>query len=108
MVADFVLRGEVEAMRAASWAKLADYSNSVITYNTNNPSDAYPEFMAFDEQSLKDMGLEAAVSSARLNKTGEIGKLVFRILLSWEDRSGKIHEEARVLVITEGGFSADS
>lgn len=64
--------------------------------------------MTFDEESLKDMGLEGAVTTARLSHTGEIGKLAFRILLRWEDRSGKTHEEARVMVITEGGFSADS
>ncbi|HKK18942.1 MAG TPA: type II secretion system protein [Opitutales bacterium] len=108
ILADFVLRGEVEVLRAASWDTLSTHHDSVISYNESNPDSAYPILLTFNEGSLSDMGLEAKVHSSRLNASGEIGKIAFRIFLSWKDRSGKLHEEARVLVITEGGFSADS
>lgn len=100
--ADYVLRGEVEALRELSWAEAADHHRAVQNY-TAGP---YPSFISFDETSLGTMGLVAETSSARISRAGETGKLAFKILVRWDDRSGRSHEEARVLVITEGGVSA--
>ncbi|PXA04503.1 hypothetical protein DDZ13_04830 [Coraliomargarita sinensis] len=108
VLADFVLRSEVEALRAADWATVSSHFSTVSSYNDSNPGDSYASLLTFTEQALLDMGLEAEVTSAQLNANNETGKLGFRVLLNWEDRSGKSHAEARVLVITEGGFSADT
>lgn len=108
VMADFVLRGEVEALRNTSWSDLSSHHSKITAYNSSNPKKYYPSFVTYNAKSLLGLGFEAEVISAQLNNIGETGKLALRILLRWQDRSGKLHEEARVLVITEGGFSADS
>jgi prepilin-type N-terminal cleavage/methylation domain-containing protein len=107
IMADFVLRSEVEALRAAPWSTVNSRHTTIQSYQGSHSSDGYPSLMTLDKQSLQAMRLTAAVNSARLNTAGETGKLAFRVLVSWQDRSEKTHQEARVLVITEGGLSAD-
>lgn len=114
VLADFVLRTEVEALRSADWDEVSSRHDQVAsTQGGTSAQGSNSEvnssgLIAFNSPSLREMGLTAEVESAELNQVNETGKIAFRILLIWEDKSGKKHEEARVLVITEGGLSADA
>jgi hypothetical protein len=109
VIADFVLRNEVESLRAADWSELANLHATVSGYLDSNSSEfGYPHFMSLNKDELFEMGFRGEVTSAQLHSSGETGKMVFRVLVNWSDRSGRSHEEARVLVITEGGISAES
>lgn len=106
ILADLILRTEVEALRTATWSEISDHHSKISTDGGGNSRDPYAQLISADKQSLLDRGLAAELSSAQLNNSGERGKIAFKVLLRWQDRSGKNHEEARVLVITEGGLSA--
>lgn len=107
-MADFLLRGEIEAIRTLEWDEVSAHHSEVEAYLINNPADEYPDFLSMDENALLELGFEAGVLSSQLNAAGETGKIAYRLQLEWDDRSGKTHEESRVLIVTEGGFSADT
>ena len=108
ILADLILRAELEALRAAPWSEVSKHHSTVIDYAKSHAGNPYPDLISQDEASLSAIGIAAAVQSAQLHAAGETGKTAFRILLNWVDRSGKSHAEARVLIITAGGISADS
>lgn len=108
VMADFVLRNEVEAIRASDWTAVSNHHEAISNYLENNSSKfGYPRFKTLDEDALADKGYSAEVTSARLNSAGETGKIIFRVLVKWENRTGRPHEEARAMVVTEGGLSAE-
>jgi len=109
VIADFVLRNEVESLRGADWSEVTSQHETISDYlDAHSSKFGYPNFMSLDENELADMGFTAEVTSAQLNNSGETGKIIFRVLVNWSDKSGRTHEEARVMVVTEGGISAES
>lgn len=106
--ADFILRQEVESMRSMAWAEIENLHDAIESYESANPNKAYPTLRNYTENTLISMGFASEVTAAELQSGNEPGRSIFKILLTWEDKSGKEHQEARVLTITEGGFSADS
>lgn len=106
LLADVVLRSEIENLRASTWSEILTHHNLILKDTGGQATSSFPELISLDKKLLEDMGLSAEVRSAQLNSSGETGKIAFRILLTWADTSGRRHEEARVLVVTEGGFSA--
>lgn len=107
-MADFLLRGEIEAIRKLGWDEVSAHHSAVEEFLGRNPANEYPNFLSLNENALLDLGFEAKVMSARLSESDEIGKIAYKLQLEWTDRSGKTHDETRVLIITEGGFSADA
>ena len=108
VMADMILRGEVEAIRAASWLEVTDHQSTIETYREKSMGAGYPHLLTANADALLAEGFRAEVTAAQLNAAGQTGKRAFRISLHWEDRSGKSHEEARVLIVTEGGISAET
>jgi len=109
VMADFLLRNEVEALRASDWPEVSGLHDTITNYLDANSSEfGYPNLTTLDKEALADEGYTAEVTSAQLNSPGETGKIIFRVLVKWEDRAGRSHEEARVMVVTEGGLSAGS
>jgi hypothetical protein len=106
--ADFILRQEVETLRSMAWSEVDALRDTIDTYEHSNPNQAYPNLQNHSKNALTALGYEAAVSASELQSSGELGRTIFKILLTWRDKSGKEHQEARVLTLTEGGFSADS
>lgn len=108
VMADFLLRNEVEAIRASDWTTVSSHHDTISNYLGSNSSKlGYPSLKTLEEDALADKGYSAEVTSARLNSAGETGKIIFRVLVKWEDRTGRPHEEARAMVVTEGGLSAE-
>ncbi len=105
-IADFFLRAEVEQLRAMDWTDIEALGTTIKTYETKNAGGRYPNLQTLDSTALSSLNMSAEVKSETLNKSGETGKKIFHITLNWEDKTGKTHTESRVLVITEGGFSA--
>jgi len=106
--ADFILRQEVESLRSMAWTEVDSLHNTIQIYENANSNKAYPTLQNYSKDDLNSMGFDAAVTARELQSSGEIGRSIFKINLTWKDKSGKEHEEARVLTITEGGFSADT
>jgi hypothetical protein len=106
--ADFMLRQEIETLRSMAWSEVDALRNTIDTYEQSNPNQTYPYLQNHSKIALTAMGYEAAVSASELQTSGELGRTIFKILLTWKDKSGKAHQEARVLTLTEGGFSADN
>lgn len=106
--ADFILRQEVESMRSMRWSEVESLHDTISVYEQANPNKAYPTLRNYTENALMGMGFAAQVTSRELQSGGELGRGIFKILLTWKDKSGKEHQESRVLTITEGGFSAGS
>lgn len=106
VLADFILRQETEALRSMTWAEIESLHDAIQTYENSNQSKAYPTLQNYSESTLTTMGINAQVTAQERHSSGEIGKTIFKINLSWKDKSGKEHNEARVLTVAEGGFSA--
>lgn len=106
--ADFILRQEIETLRNMAWSEVDALRDTIDTYEQSNPNQAYPHLQKHSKIALTAMGYEAAVSASALQSSGQLGRTIFKILITWRDKSGKAHQEARVLTLTEGGFSADS
>lgn len=106
--ADFILRQEVETLRSMDWSEVESLHDAISSYEQSNLNQAYPTLRNYTENTLTSIGYEAEVTSRELQSGDEVGRTIFKILLSWKDKSGKEHQEARVLTIAEGGFSADS
>ncbi len=106
--ADFILRQEAETLRSMDWSDIDNLRSTIQQHQQTSSGQAYPNLQNFTKDTLAAMGFEAEVTARALQSNGEIGRTIFKINLSWADKSGKEHEEARVLTITEGGFSADT
>lgn len=105
--ADFILRQEVETLRSMAWSEVDALRLSIGAYAQSNANKAYPNLQNHSTNALTAMGYEAAVTASELQSSGQLGRTIFKILLTWQDKSGKEHQEARILTLTEGGFSAD-
>jgi prepilin-type N-terminal cleavage/methylation domain-containing protein len=105
-IADFFLRTETEQIRAKDWAEIETLSSTVQQYEEQNSGNRYPNLQTLTATELKNMNMSAEVKSDSLNSAGEVGKIIFHVTLNWSDKTGKPHEETRVIVVTEGGFSA--
>lgn len=106
--ADFILRQETETLRSMSWVEIESLHAAIKTYEKSNENKAYPNLQNFNVSALTAMGINAEVTAQERQTSEEIGKSIFKINLQWTDKSGKEHNEARVLTVVEGGFSADS
>jgi len=106
--ADFILRQEVETLRGMDWSEVEALHDKILTYEKSNFGDHYPDLLSYSSNSLDNMGVTAKVTVKERHTSGQSGKAIFKIHLSWEDKTGKEYEEARVLVIVEGGLSAGS
>lgn len=106
--ADFLLSVESETLRSASWSEVETQLEAVKTFEESNRFARYGNIMSMDSNGLGNNGMTASVIADQLNSSGETGKILFHITLNWNDRSGRAHEESRVIIVTEGGFSADS
>ncbi len=106
--ADFILRQEVEAIRSMDWSEIDSLHDTITSYEKSNSNKPYPTLQNYTADALTGMGYTAEVTGSELQSSDELGRSIFKILLTWKDKSGKEHQEARVLTVTEGGFSADS
>jgi hypothetical protein len=104
--ADFLLRAEVEHLRSLNWIEVQTYSNELLTYENLHGGSYYTILLSISAQQLADLNISVEIKSQALGSSGETGKIIFHLTLDWDDRTGKSHKESRVLVITEGGFSA--
>lgn len=105
--ADFILRQEVEGLRSMDWSEIESLHDKILAYEKSS-ADPYSELINFSSSDLTDMGITAEVTAKERHSSGQSGMTIFRILLSWKDKSGKEYQEARVLTVTEGGLSAGS
>ena len=105
-LADFYLRAECEQLRALDWEDVQDLTEEINDYEDINPGDAYPALQSLTAARLSELNMTAAIKSSTLSSSGETGKNIFHITLNWSDNSGQLHEESRLLIITEGGLSA--
>ncbi|MFP4070356.1 MAG: type IV pilus modification PilV family protein [Verrucomicrobiota bacterium] len=104
--ADHILRTEVEELRGMDWSELEAFYDAVKDHQASGKGD-YPGFSTLDQSALEAMNLLARVKADALNASGENGKIIFHLSLDWSDKTGKTHAESRVLVVTEGGLSAN-
>lgn len=107
-MADFLLRVEAERMRSMDWSEVTTLADTIIAYEKKHNGDRYNTLQSMSDDDLSDANMTAEIKTADLNSGGIVGKQIFHVTLNWEDKTGKDHSESRVLVITEGGFSADS
>lgn len=105
---DFILRQEVEALRSLDWSEVEALHNKILAYEDSNSGKYYPTLLSHSSSALSDMGITAEVTAKERHASDEAGKTIFKIDLSWEDKTGKEYQEARVLTVTEGGLSAGS
>ena len=105
-VADFYLRTQTEQLRSMEWIEVKALNDTTLAYEETNSGSHYPYLQNLSASQLTASGMSAKMKSQALNKDGETGKIIFRIAMDWADKTGKIHEESRVLIIIEGGFSA--
>jgi len=106
-LADFYLRAECEQLRALDWEEVQDLTEEINDYENSNPGDAYSVLQSLTANRLSELNMTAAIKSTTLSSSGETGKNIFHITLTWSDNSGQLHEESRLLIITEGGLSAE-
>ena len=106
-LADFYLRAECEQLRALDWEEVQDLTEEINDYENSNPGDAYSVLQSLTANRLSELNMTAAIKSTTLSSSGETGKNIFHITLTWSDNSGGNHEESRLLIITEGGLSAE-
>ena len=102
-LADFYLRAACEELRALDWEEVQDLTEEI---NDSNSGIAYSGLRSLTAARLSELNMTAAIKSNTLSSSGETGKNIFHITLNWSDNSGKNHEESRLLIITEGGLSA--
>lgn len=105
---DFILRQEVETLRSMNWAEIETLHDTILAYEKTRAGANYPELLNYTTSQLTAMGITAEVSAKELHASEESGRTIFKINLSWEDKTGKGYQEARVLTVTEGGLSAGS
>ena len=105
-LADFYLRAECEQLRALDWEEVQDLTEEINDYENSNSGDAYSVLRSLTADRLSELNMTAAIKSGTLSSSGETGKNIFHITLTWSDNSGQLHEESRLLIITEGGLSA--
>jgi len=105
-LADFYLRAECEQLRSLDWQEVQDLTEEINDYEESNPGVAYSALRSLTAARLSELNMTAAIKSNILSSSGETGKNIFHITLNWGDNSGGIHEESRLLIITEGGLSA--
>lgn len=106
-IADFYLRAECEQLRALDWSEVETLTKRINNYQDANRGDAYSDLLSLSAERLTELNMTAATKSTALNSSGETGKNIFRVTLYWSDQSGRNHEESRLLIITEGGLSAE-
>jgi len=106
--ADFFLRTETEQLRNMDWSEVKTLSNTILAYESTNNDNYYPSLQTLSIDQLTVSLMSAQIKSKVLNRDDETGKILFHMTISWVDRSGKSHEETRVLIIAEGGFSANT
>ncbi|MGJ8639484.1 MAG: type IV pilus modification PilV family protein [Opitutaceae bacterium] len=107
-IADFLLRVETERIRGMSWSELEALSTRIASYEKTNANKSYSVMQSISTDDLSKVGLEAALRTADMTAWNARGKKVFHLSLNWDDQTGREHVETRVIVITEGGFSASS
>lgn len=107
-MADFLLRVEAERMRSMSWSEVTALADTIVAYEKKNNGDRYNTLQSMSNTDLSAANITAEIKTADFKSGGTTGKQIFHVTLNWEDKTGKDHSESRVLVITEGGFSADS
>jgi hypothetical protein len=105
--ADFYLRAETEQLRSLNWTEVKTLSSKVLAYESTHNGNYYPELQTLSPSQMTASGMSAQTKSQALNSLGETGKIIFHMTMFWADKTGKSHEESRVLIITEGGFSAN-
>ena len=105
--ADFYLRTETEQLRSMDWAEVETLSNTILAYENTNDGGYFPNLQTLSTDQLSADGMSAQTKCQALNDDGETGRTIFHMTVKWADKSGKNHEESRVLIITEGGFSAN-
>jgi len=103
--ADFILRAEIELMRSLEWAELEALADTVDDYMNSNGGKEYPNFQTMPEAELAASGYSGKVKADALQQSGQAGKVIFHLTLEWSDRTGKTHEESRVMIFAEGGLS---
>lgn len=104
---DFILRQEVEALRSMDWSEIETLHDTILAYEKTR-AGAYSELLNYSTSELTAMGITAEVTAKELHASEESGKTIFKINLSWDDKTGREYKEARVLTVTEGGLSAGS
>jgi len=107
-IADFLLRAETERLRSLDWSEVDSLATAISNFKATSGAKPFSSLLSISSDELTDLKFLAEVKCDDYGSAPGNGKKIFRITLNWTDQTGRDHEESRVVIITEGGISAET